>query len=216
MKTPIDTPPLAVIDYGAGNLRSVVRALTKVGASLQVTSDPDVARKAAAVVLPGVGATLDTMQTLRRLGMHQAIGEIIGAGTPFLGICVGMQVLCAESEEFGPHDCLGVIGGSVRRLPDGQKVPQIGWNQLRYTNGAGDHPLFATIPDESFFYFVHSYYCALAEDDLIAGVTEYGLSFPSALIRDNLAAVQFHPEKSGRWGLQLLANFVAWALGGRQ
>ncbi|HEU5097546.1 MAG TPA: imidazole glycerol phosphate synthase subunit HisH [Roseiflexaceae bacterium] len=212
MSTPTDTPPLAVIDYGAGNLRSVVRALTKVGANLQVTSDPEVALKAPAVVLPGVGATLDTMQTLKRLGMDQAIGEIVKAGTPFLGICVGMQVLCAESEEFGTHDCLGVVDGSVRRLPGGQKVPQIGWNQMRYVNGAGDHPIFATIPDQSFFYFVHSYYCDLADECISAGVTEYGISFPSALIRDNLAAVQFHPEKSGRWGLQVLTNFVAWAM----
>jgi glutamine amidotransferase len=214
MSIQTDSPPLAVVDYGAGNLRSVVRALTKVGAQLQVTSDPDVARKAPAVVLPGVGATLDTMQSLRRLGMEQVIGEIIRAGTPFLGICVGMQVLCAESEEFGPHDCLGVIGGNVRRLPDGQKVPQIGWNQLRYAHGAGDHPLFASIPDESNFYFVHSYYCDLADECMIAGATDYGISFPSALLRDNLAAVQFHPEKSGHLGLQLLTNFIAWA--GRQ
>jgi len=127
---------------------------------------------------------------------------------------VGMQVLCAVSEEFGPHDCLGVVGGSVRRLPDGQKVPQIGWNQLRYTNGASAHPIVASIPDESNFYFVHSYYCELADEAIIAGVTDYGISFPSALLRDNLAAVQFHPEKSGRWGLQLLTNFIAWA--GRQ
>ena len=214
MSTQIDSPPLAVIDYGAGNLRSVVRALTKVGANLQVTSDPDVARKAPAVVFPGVGATLDTMQSLQRLGMVQAIGEIIGAGTPFLGICVGMQVLCAESEEFGPHECLGVVGGSVRRLPDGQKVPQIGWNQMRYANGAGDHPIFAGIPDDSNFYFVHSYYCDLIDKRIIAGVTDYGVRFPSALLRDNLAAVQFHPEKSGYLGLQLLTNFIAWA--GRQ
>src|SRR5215218_2976036 len=138
MSTQTDSPPLAVIDYGAGNLRSVVRALAKVGAKLQVTSDPDVARKAQAVVFPGVGATLDTMQSLQRLGMVDAIGEIIRAGRPFLGICVGMQVLCSTSEEFGPHDCLGVVGGNVRRLPDGQKVPQIGWNQLGYMNGAGE------------------------------------------------------------------------------
>jgi glutamine amidotransferase len=204
-------PPLAVIDYGAGNLRSVVRALTKVGAQLSVTSDPDVARAAPAVVLPGVGATLDTMQSLQRLGMDQAIGEIIRAGTPFLGICVGMQVLCATSEEFGQHACLGIVGGSVRRLPDGQKVPQIGWNQVRYTHSAGQHALFAGIPDESDFYFVHSYYCDLADDRLIAGTTNYGIDFPSALLHDNMAAVQFHPEKSGRWGLQMLVNFVAWA-----
>ena len=206
-----DIPPLVVIDYGAGNLRSVVRALARVGAKLEVTSDPNVASRAPAVVLPGVGATLDTMQSLRRLWMEQAIRDIIRAGTPFLGICVGMQVLCVESEEFGPHDCLGVVAGSVRRLPDGQKVPQIGWNQLRYANGAGAHPIFAGIPNESFFYFVHSYYCDLADDHIVAGVTEYGVSFPSALLRDNLAAVQFHPEKSGQWGLQLLTNFIAWA-----
>jgi imidazole glycerol-phosphate synthase subunit HisH len=104
-----------------------------------------------------------------------------------------------------------VVGGSVRRLPDGQKVPQIGWNQLCYANGAGDHPIFASIPDESNFYFVHSYYCDLADERIVAGVTDYGVSFPSALLRDNLAAVQFHPEKSGHWGLQLLANFICWA-----
>jgi imidazole glycerol-phosphate synthase subunit HisH len=206
--------PLVVIDYGAGNLRSVVRALARVGANLEVTSDPDVARKAPVVVFPGVGATLDTMQSLHRLGLVQVLGEIIRAGTPFLGICVGMQVLCAASEEFGPHDCLGVVGGSVRRLPGGQKVPQIGWNQLRYANAADRHPIFARIPDESNFYFVHSYYCDLADEQILAGVTDYGISFPSALLRDNLAAVQFHPEKSGQIGLQLLTNFVAWA--GRQ
>lgn len=211
--------PLAVIDYGAGNLRSVVRALTKVGAALNVTSDPDAVRAASVVVLPGVGATLDTMQSLRRLGMGQAIGEAIREGKLFLGICVGMQVLCGQSEEFGTHDCLDIVGGSVRRLPErgvsggegGQKVPQIGWNQVRFANGAGEHPLFAGIPDASDFYFVHSYYCDLPDAALIAGTTDYGLAFPSALLRDNLAAVQFHPEKSGRWGLQLLTNFVTWA-----
>jgi len=122
-----------------------------------------------------------------------------------------MQVLCAKSEEFGLHDCLRVVGGNVRRLPDGQKVPQIGWNQMRYVNGALDHPIFASIPDESNFYFVHSYYCDLADEHMVAGVTEYGINFPSALLHDNLAAVQFHPEKSGYWGLQLLTNFVSWA-----
>lgn len=205
--------PIAVIDYGAGNLRSVVRALAKIGASLNVTSDPDVVRAAPAVVLPGVGATLDTMQSLERLDLVGAIREAIRGGTPFLGICVGMQVLCERSEEFGPHDCLGVVGGSVRRLPQGQKIPQIGWNQLRYANGAGSHPLFANIPDASDFYFVHSFYCDLADAQLVAGTTDYTNSFPSALLRGNLAAVQFHPEKSGQSGLRLLANFVAWAQG---
>jgi glutamine amidotransferase len=211
MTTQHTSPPLAVIDYGAGNLRSVVRALAKVGANLHVTSEPDAVRAAPAVVLPGVGATLDTMNSLGRLGMDTAIGEVIRAGKPFLGICVGMQVLCDQSEEFGPHACLGVLGGSVRRLPEGQKVPQIGWNQVNYRGGASDHPLFAGIPDGSDFYFVHSFYCDLADRQIVAGATDYGVVFPSALIHDNLAAVQFHPEKSGRWGLQLLTNFVSWA-----
>ena len=210
MNTQADLP-IAVIDYGAGNLRSVVRALTKVGAALRVTSDPAEVLAAPAVVLPGVGATLDTMNSLERLGIIPAIHASVGAGKPFLGICVGMQVLCEQSEEFGPHPCLGVVGGSVRRLPDRQKVPQIGWNQLRYAPGVGAHPLFEGIPDNSNFYFVHSYYCDLADPGTIAGTTEYGATFPSALLRDHLAAVQFHPEKSGRWGLQLLTNFVAWA-----
>jgi len=210
MSTPTSLP-IAVIDYGAGNLRSVARALAKVGANLQITSDPAVVRAAPAVVLPGVGATLDTMQSLQRLDLVGAIGDVVRAGTPFLGICVGMQVLCEQSEEFGPHPCLGVVGGSVRRLPGGQKVPQIGWNQVVYSSGVAEHPLFAGIPDASDFYFVHSYYCALADGRLAAGITDYGIEFPSALLRDNLAAVQFHPEKSGRWGLQLLTNFVAWA-----
>ena len=208
---PTSSARLAVIDYGAGNLRSVVRALTKIGAALDVTSDPEVVRAAPAVVLPGVGATLDTMQSLRRLGLVEAIGEVIRAGTPFLGICVGMQILCAQSEEFGPHACLGLVEGRVRRLPAGQKVPQIGWNQVQYVSGAGDHPLFAGIPNQSNFYFVHSFYCDLADERMVAGVTDYGMAFPSALLHEHIAAVQFHPEKSGRWGLHLLDNFVAWA-----
>lgn len=202
---------IVVIDYGAGNLRSVVRALTHVGARLHVTSDPADVAAAQAVVFPGVGATLDTMQSLGRLAIAGAIRERVAAGVPVLGICVGMQVLCETSEEFGEHACLGIVGGHVRRLPDGQKVPQIGWNQLRYAGPALEHTLFRDIPDQSDFYFVHSYYCDLTDPAIVAGTTDYGIAFPSALLRDNLAAVQFHPEKSGRWGLQLLANFVRWA-----
>lgn len=213
MSTPLAAARLAVLDYGAGNLRSVVRALTRIGAALEVTSDPEVAYAAPVLVLPGVGATRDTMESLRRLGMDEAIGGAIRAGKPFLGICVGMQVLCTQSEEFGLHACLDLVPGVVRRLPDAsQKVPQIGWNQVHYRGSAADHPLFAGIPDASDFYFVHSFYCDLADEQLIAGTTEYGVTFPSALIHDNVAAVQFHPEKSGRWGLQLLSNFVAWAV----
>lgn len=205
--------PIVVVDYGAGNLRSVVRALTNVGANPLATNDPEIVRRAGAVVFPGVGATRDTMDSLRRLGLDKALGEIVRAGVPVLGICVGMQVLLQRSEEFGEHRCLGIVSGTVRRLPDGQKVPQIGWNQVRFQNGAAEHPLFAGIADDTDFYFVHSYYCDLAAPALVAATTDYGVAFTSVLLRDNLAAVQFHPEKSGRYGLRLLANFAAWALG---
>lgn len=201
---------IAVINYGAGNLPNVVRALEHVGAHPHVTTRPDEVLAADVVVLPGVGATQDTMRNLDALGMSAVLPQIVGRGTPFLGICVGMQVLCAESEEFGQHACLNIVPGVVRRLPGGQKVPQIGWNQVNYTPAQAAHPLFKEIPDSSDFYFVHSYCCDIASD-LSAGTTHYGRLFPSVLLRDNLAAVQFHPEKSGKWGLQLLRNFVEWS-----
>jgi glutamine amidotransferase len=206
----MSTKQIVVIDYGAGNLRSVVRALAHVGADLTVTSDPDVVRAAPAIVFPGVGATRDTMQSLERLRLVQPIREAIAAGVPLLGICVGMQVLLQQSEEFGPHACLGVVEGTVRRLPDGQKVPQIGWNQVQFTDAGRNHPLFAGIPDGTDFYFVHSFFCDLTQESIVAAHTDYGRSFPSALIRDNLAAVQFHPEKSGSWGLRVYENYLNW------
>lgn len=199
---------IAVINYGAGNLPNAVRALEHVGAHLLVTDNPSDALGADAVVLPGVGATRDTMESLQQLRLAETLPQIIASGKPFLGICVGMQVLCAESEEFGQHACLGVVTGVVRQLPGGQKVPQIGWNQVQFAQGMAHHPLFEGIPDGSDFYFVHSYYCDLGDPGLIAGTTEYGVTFPSIVVRDTLAAVQFHPEKSGKWGLQLLKNFV--------
>jgi len=200
---------IAVINYGAGNLPSAVRALRHVGANLEITDDPASVLAADAVVLPGVGATADTMRSLSQLGIAQVLPEVIASGRPFLGICVGMQVLLATSQEFGEHPCLGLVDGSVRRLPDSAgKIPQIGWNQVRYTPGYTSHPIFADIPDGSDFYFVHSYYCDVADPAIVAARTDYGLDFPSVIVRDNLAAVQFHPEKSGRWGLQLLQNFV--------
>lgn len=200
---------ITVINYGAGNLPNVVRALEHVGAKICVTDDPNIVRDASIVVLPGVGATRDTMESLTKLGLAHILPDIIASGRPFLGICVGMQVLCTASEEFGHHACLNIIPGTVTRLPGGQKVPQIGWNQVRYTDHAQQHPIFASIPSGSHFYFVHSYYCSLTDASLIAGTTDYGLSFPSILIHNNVIATQFHPEKSGRMGLQLLQNFVS-------
>ena len=200
---------LAVIDYGAGNLPNVVRALTHIGAPLTVTSDPIVVANATAIVLPGVGATRDTMEQLTQRGLVPVIRDAIRRGVPFLGICVGMQVLLTDSLEFGHHECLGVISGTVRRFPaEHLKVPQIGWNEVYATPTLSNHPLYDGIPDGSDFYFVHSYYCDVIDPAIVAGTTTYGASFPSILMRDTLVAAQFHPEKSGALGLRFLRNFV--------
>ena len=200
---------LAVIDYGAGNLPNVVRALTHIGAPLTVTSDPTVVANATAIVLPGVGATRDTMEQLTQRGLTPVIRDAIRRGVPFLGICVGMQVLLTDSLEFGQHECLGVISGTVRRFPAADlKVPQIGWNEVYATPTLSNHPLYDGIPDGSDFYFVHSYYCDVNDPTIVAGTTAYGASFPSILMRDTLVAAQFHPEKSGALGLRFLRNFV--------
>ena len=201
-------PMIAVIDYGAGNLRSVVRALQHVGAPLQVTDRPADLLAADGVVLPGVGATRDTMEALDRLELTPVIPELIRSGVPFLGICVGMQVLAELSDEWGAHACLGVIPGRVRRLPDAAgKVPQIGWNQVRF-DPASAPAVLQGIPDGTDFYFVHSFYVDTPDDAIVAGRTDYGVAFPSVLAWGSASATQFHPEKSGRWGLALLRNWV--------
>lgn len=198
---------IAVIDYGAGNLRSAVRALEHVGAKLRVTNKPQDLQAADAVVLPGVGATRDTMAALERLELAAILPQLIRADVPFLGICVGMQVLAADSEEWGPHPCLGVVQGTVRKFPAHVgKVPQIGWNQV--TLRRREHPLFHGIPDRSAFYFVHSFYVDTPDPAIVAGETDYGIVFPAMLQWGRAAATQFHPEKSGRWGLHLLHNWV--------
>ncbi len=197
---------IAVIDYGAGNLRSVVRALHHVGATLHITDDPAVVAAADAVVLPGVGATRDTMQELGRRGLLDVIPQVIRNNTPFLAVCVGMQVLAAASEEFGNHACLSIVPGVVRRLPaSAGKVPQIGWNQVHYTR---NHPLLAGIPNDTDFYFVHSFFVDTPAPEIVVGETEYGRWFPSIIAQGSMFATQFHPEKSGRWGLQVYRNFI--------
>jgi imidazole glycerol-phosphate synthase subunit HisH len=200
---------IAVINYGAGNLPNAVRALEHVGARLQVTDQAADVRRASAVVLPGVGATADTMRSLQKMEMDAAIRDVVAQGVPFLGICVGMQVLAESSEEFGLHSCLGLVPGVIRRFPAGLKVPQIGWNQVEHA----DTPLWQGIPNQAEFYFVHSYYLDGADPQQISGRTDYGLTFPSAIAFNNITAVQFHPDKSGRWGLQLLKNWVNQAAG---
>ena len=199
---------LVVIDYGAGNLRSVGKALVSLGYEPTVTSDPRDVERASAVVLPGVGAAGQIMGSLRRLGMDEAVTDYIASGRPFLGVCMGMQVLFDWSEEDGGQECLGVLRGSVRRLGVGVKVPHMGWNAVEQRI---PHPIWAGVPDESYFYFVHSYVAAPQDEALQAGSTEYAGAFTSAVARDNVFGTQFHPEKSGRFGLRVYRNFVEWS-----
>lgn len=209
---------VAVIDYGMGNLHSVAHALRSLDPNLQVqvTGDAALIREADRVIFPGVGAMRDCMAEIRRLGLDQLLPALM-RDRPVLAICVGMQALMQSSEENGHVDCLGIFAGDVRRFggggellgADGErlKVPHMGWNCVRQQ---GAHPLWQGIEENSRFYFVHSYYVAPADDSIVAGTTDYGLRFAAALQRDNLFAVQFHPEKSHRVGLQLLRNFLSW------
>ena len=196
---------IAVIDYGAGNLASVVNALQRIGTPAHVTTDHDIIANAEGVVFPGVGAASDTMAHVNALGLAPVIRQVIAAGTPFLGICMGMQALMSVSLEGGEHQCLDVVPGKVRRLPGGQPVPHMGWNQVRQQT---ESAIFSGIPDGAEFYFVHSYYVDPADRTYIGATTEYGINFASVLVHDNLFATQFHPEKSGIYGLRLLANFA--------
>lgn len=193
----------AIVDYRAGNLTSVRLAFEAIGVETVVTSDEDTVRGAARVVFPGVGAAASAMENLRALGLVDAVREAATDGRPFLGICLGMQILFEHSEEDGGVDLLGILPGQVRRFPNvpGCKVPEIGWNQVRGLGIEG-------VPDGSEFYFVHSYYAEIGPHTL--GITEYaGVEFSSAVRRGNLVATQFHPEKSGRLGLVLLKDFVS-------
>jgi glutamine amidotransferase len=203
---------IVIIDYGAGNLRSVVNAIARLGYQTRITSDPGEVLKAQAVILPGVGAAGDTMASLERLKLADPIRQLVTEDRPFLGVCIGLQILFTGTEEGGGHKCLDIIPGRVRRLPPGLKIPHMGWNQLRQTIS---HPIFEGIPDEANFYFVHSYYVAPEDRSLVAGETEYGIPICSAIARGNLVATQFHPEKSGEVGLKLYDNFIKIALGAK-
>lgn len=196
---------ITIIDYGAGNLRSVSNAITSLGYKARISSDPDEVIRAESVILPGVGAAADTMANLEERGLLDPIRQVIAAGLPFLGICMGLQVLFTETEEGGLHKCLDIIPGKVRKLPSGLKNPHMGWNQVRQLYS---HPIFDGIPDKSYFYFVHGYYADPDDSSLVAGETEYGLPLCSVLIRNNLIATQFHPEKSGALGLRMYNNFI--------
>lgn len=196
---------IVIVDYGAGNLHSVSRAVVYQGVRPLVTSSAKYVAEADALIVPGVGAAADTMANLMRHRLVEPIREYIASGRPFLGVCMGQQALFDVSEEGGRHECLGILPGRVVRLPDGLKVPHMGWNQVRQVKA---HPIFAGIPDNAFFYFVHSYYPSPDDPAVVIGETEYGVTFPSVVARDNVVATQFHPEKSGEAGLRMYANFL--------
>lgn len=203
---------IAIIDYGMGNLRSVQKGFEKVGFEAVVTADPKVLLDADRVVLPGVGAFRDCIKNLEEGGFVEPILKVIKEGKPFLGICLGLQLLFTESEEFGLHKGLDVIPGRVLRFPEGMreegeelKVPHMGWNQLSLKRPS---PIFAGLDDGTNAYFVHSYYVKPVDDGVIAATTRYGIEFCSSIWRDNVVATQFHPEKSQEKGLQMLKNFA--------
>jgi imidazole glycerol-phosphate synthase subunit HisH len=204
---------IAIIDYRAGNLASVARALEYLGHRCEITDRPERIRAAARVILPGVGAAGATMANLRELGLIPVLREdVVKAGKPFLGICIGIQVLLDRSEEDGA-ECLGIIPGRVARFPsslDGRplKVPQIGWNRVRQVRHQDRlHPVFQSVPNNTHFYFVNSYYPIPDDPSVVIGMSDYGVDFVAAVARGSLVATQFHLEKSGAAGLRLLDNF---------
>lgn len=196
---------VGIIDYGVGNLRSVEKAFAATGCNAVVSSDEHVLRQAERLVLPGVGAFGACMKALTERGFDQLVRERVAEGTPLLGVCVGMQMLFEESDEFGRQPGLQLLPGRVRRFAGDLVVPQVGWNQVRQQS---THPLFEGIVDGAFFYFVHSYFCEPADSDVTLGETDYGVAYPSVVAQGNLCGVQFHPEKSQAVGLRLLSNFA--------
>ena len=201
---------VAIIDYGIGNLRSVEKAFSVVGVDAVITGDRERLLAAERLVLPGVGAFGTCMSEFERHGFKELVIGRVEQGTPLLGICVGMQMLFEESAEFGKTKGLGLLKGQVNRFDDDSLiVPHVGWNQVEKTSTS---PLLNDVSENSFFYFVHSYYCEPADKDVIVGETEYGVTFASVVAKKNIHGVQFHPEKSQNAGLQLLKNFANQAV----
>jgi glutamine amidotransferase len=197
---------ITIIDYGVGNLRSVEKAFAAVGIEAEISNDTEVLQRAKALVLPGVGAFGDAMISLKASGFDQLILKAANLGKPILGVCLGFQLLFEESEEFGTHQGLGLLPGRVVRFPDNDLcVPHVGWNQIHYAN---THPILSDIADNTYFYFVHSFYVKPTLDSDLIASTNYGISFSAIAGRNNIVGAQFHPEKSQQAGLTLLKNFA--------
>lgn len=200
---------ITIIDFGGGNLRSVQKSIEYVGFKAEITSDAEIVRKASHIVFPGNGAFGDCIAGMKKQGLISAVDEFIQKGNPFLGICIGMQALFEKSYEFGVHVGLGYMKGVVKRFPDelinkGMKIPHTGWNSVHFKE---NHPVFKNIKQDSYFYFVHSFYGECADEKNVQGKTDYGIDFVSAVTYENITGVQFHPEKSQQAGLKLLENF---------
>ena len=198
---------IAMIDYDAGNIKSVEKALQKLGAEVVITKDPETILRADKVILPGVGAFGDAMANLKKYGLVEVIREVVAKGTSFLGICLGLQLLFEHSDETPGVEGLGILKGEVLRIPEcgDLKIPHMGWNSLHLQNNGR---LFRGLPEQSYVYFVHSYYLKAEEEGIVKATTEYGVTIHASVEKDNVFACQFHPEKSSDVGLQILRNFV--------
>ena len=198
---------IAMIDYDAGIIKSVEKALHKLGAEVVITKDPDVILQADKVILPGVGSFGDAMANLKKYGLDEVIHKVVDKGTPFLGICLGLQLLFERSDETPGVEGLGILKGEILRIPDGEnlKIPHMGWNSLHLQNGGR---LFRGFEGEPYVYFVHSYYLKAEDEEIVKATTEYGVHIHASVEKGNIFACQFHPEKSSDVGLQILKNFV--------
>ncbi len=199
---------IAIVNHGAGNIGSVANAIAMLGYEAKITDCPRDVLSSRVVILPGVGAAGDAMEQLNKTGMADAIRKIIAQNRPLFAVCLGLQLLFSNTEESGFRGCLDVIKGTVKRLPRTVKVPHMGWNQVKQQI---DQQIFRGIPDGANFYFVHSYYAEPLDKSLVGATTVYGVTFCSVLIKGNLVATQFHPEKSGKWGLKMYQNFLEMA-----
>ena len=198
---------IAMIDYDAGNIKSVEKALQKLGADVVITKDPQVILNADKVILPGVGSFGDAMNNLRKYGLDEVIHQVVGKGTPFLGICLGLQLLFERSDESPEAVGLGILEGEILRIPDadGLKIPHMGWNSLHLQNNGR---LFKGLKENDYVYFVHSYYLKAQDESIVKATTNYSVNIHASVEKDNVFACQFHPEKSSDVGLQILKNFV--------